>query len=188
MPQSFALSVVSNDAFREIFQSMTEGIVVINTEGNILVVNKVVEEMFGYETDELNGKNLEILLPERFRSGHLKHRLGFNENPSPRRMGLGRDLPALRKDGKEFPVEISLSHSQVSGKFIAIAFISDISLRKKSEEALKRSEEQLIVYASELERKVQARTEDLNLSIIKLEQEVIERKKAEEEVRKSLER
>ena len=188
MPQSFALSVVSNDAFREIFQSMTEGIVVINQEGNILVVNKVVEEMFGYDKDELNGKNLEILLPERYRSGHLKHRLGFNEHPSPRRMGLGRDLPARRKDGQEFPVEISLSHSQASGKFIAIAFISDISLRKKSEEALKRSEEQLIVYASELERKVQARTEDLNLSIIKLEREVIERKKAEEEVRKSLER
>jgi signal transduction histidine kinase len=103
-------------------------------------------------------------------------------------MGLGRDLPARKKNGLEFPVEISLSHSQSSGKFIAIAFISDISLRKKSEEAIKRSEEQLIVYASELEKKVQARTEDLNSTIEKLEREVTERKKAEEEVRKSLER
>ncbi|HLZ17070.1 MAG TPA: PAS domain-containing sensor histidine kinase [Cyclobacteriaceae bacterium] len=188
MTKPFALSVVSNEAFREIFQSMTEGIVVINQEGNILVVNRVVEEMFGYENDELNGKTLEILLPERYRGGHVKRRLGFNQDPSPRRMGLGRDLTALKKSGQEFPVEISLSHSQAGGIFIAIAFISDISQRKKSEEALKRSEEQLIVYASELEKKVQARTEDLNSTINKLEIEVTERKKAEEEVRKSLDR
>jgi PAS domain S-box-containing protein len=188
MPQSFALSVVSNEAFREIFQSMTEGIVVINQDGNILVVNKVVEEMFGYEKGELNGKTLEILLPERYRGGHLRHRMDFNQNPSPRRMGLGRDLPALKKNGQEFPVEISLSYSEASGKFIAIAFISDISWRKKSEEALKHSEEQLIIYASELEKKVLARTEDLNLSIKKLEWEVTERKKAEEEARRLLER
>jgi len=188
MTKPFALSVVSNEAFREIFQSMTEGIVAINQEGRILVVNRVVEEMFGYGKDELNGKILEILLPERYRGGHVTRRVGFNHDPSPRRMGLGRDLTALKKNGQEFPVEISLSHSDASGNFIAIAFISDISLRKKSEEALKRSEEQLIVYASELERKVQARTEDLNSTISKLENEVTERKKAEEEVRKSLEK
>src|SRR5579859_5715379 len=117
MTKPFALSVVSNEAFREIFQSMTEGIVVINQEGNILVVNRVVEEMFGYENDELNGKTLEILLPERYRGGHVKRRLGFNQDPSPRRMGLGRDLTALKKSGQEFPVEISLSHSQAGGIF-----------------------------------------------------------------------
>jgi len=167
---------------------MTEGIVAINRDGSILVVNRVVEEMFGYNKDELNGKNLEILLPARYRSGHVRHRTGFINNPAPRRMGLGRDLTALKKDGQEFPVEISLSHSHAGGSFIAIAFISDISLRKKSEEALKRSEEQLIVYASELEKKVEARTEDLNSTIEKLEREVTERKKAEDEVRKMLER
>ncbi len=186
MPKSFNLSVVSNEAFREIFQSMTEGIVVINREGEILVVNRVVEQMFGYDNDELNGKNLELLLPERFRGGHIKHRLSFNKNPSPRRMGFGRDLSALNKNGEEFPVEISLSYSEAMGNFIAIAFISDISWRKNSEQALKQSEEQLIVYASELEKKVQTRTEDLNETIKKLENEVNERKKAEEEVRKLL--
>jgi PAS domain S-box-containing protein len=188
MAESFALSVVTNEAFREIFQSMTEGIVVIDQDGNILVVNSVVEEMFLYNKDELNGKKLEILLPERYRGGHLMHRMGFNQNPSPRRMGQGRDLTALRKNGKEFPVEISLSYSRANNNFIAIAFISDISARKKAEEALKQSEEQLIVYASELEKKVQARTEDLKTSIQKLEREVVERIKAEEEARKSLER
>jgi PAS domain S-box-containing protein len=188
MPQPFELSLISNEAFQEIFQSMTEGIVAINKEGTILVVNRIGEEMFGYEKNELNGKDLELLLPARYRQGHLKHLIGFSQNPTPRRMGLGRDLTALRKDGKEFPVEISLSSSTTNGKFIGIAFISDISWRKKVEEALKQSEEQLIIYASELEKKVQARTEDLNLSIEKLEREVVERKKAEAEVRKSLQR
>jgi PAS domain S-box-containing protein len=188
MSKSFKLSVLSNEAFREIFQSMTEGIVAINKEGEILVVNPIVEQMFGYEKDELNGQNLEVLLPERYRGRHTKHRMGFNNDPSPRRMGFGRDLSALKKNGQEFPVEISLSYSEAKSNFIAIAFISDISWRKNSEMALKQSEEQLIVYASELEKKVQARTEDLNLSIKKLESEVFERKKAEEEIRKLLAR
>jgi PAS domain S-box-containing protein len=188
MSKSFQLSVLSNEAFREIFQSMTEGIVAINKEGEILVVNHIVEQMFGYEKDELNGQNLEVLLPERYRGKHIEHRMGFNNNPSPRRMGFGRDLSARRKNGQEFPVEISLSYSEAKSNFIAIAFISDISWRKKSEMALKQSEEQLIVYASELEKKVQTRTEDLNLSIKKLESEVFERKKAEEEISKLLAR
>lgn len=148
MPQSFALSVVSNDAFREIFQSMTEGIVVVNRDGSILVVNKVVEEMFGYDTGDLNGKNLEILLPERYRSGHLKHRLGFNEAPSPRRMGLGRDLPALKKDGQEFPVEISLSHSE--------ATLAYNSVRQRIAEALLK-----LTSANNQVDKIQVSREDL---------------------------
>ncbi len=188
MKESIDLLNISNEAFQEIFRSMTEGIVVINETGKILVVNRIAEEMFKYESGELTGKNLEILLPHRYRNGHVKHMMGFNRNPSPRKMGLGRDLSALTKDGAEFPVEISLSSSNTNGRFIAIAFISDISWRKKTEEALKQSEEQLIVYASELEKKVQSRTEDLNASIEKLEREVIDRKRAEEEARKALEK
>jgi PAS domain S-box-containing protein len=184
----FELSAVSNDAFREIFQSMTEGIIVVDRTGQILVGNPIAEEMFGYTAKELTGMQLEKLLPERYRNKHLSFRADFNSTPAPRRMGMGRDLSALKKNGTEFPVEISLSYSQTGGNFIAIAFITDISLRKKAEEALKQGEEQLIVYAAELEKKVAARTEDLNASIKNLEKEVKERKKAEEEARKSLEK
>ena len=180
--------LITNEAFREIFQSMSEGIIMVDTQGKIVVANPVAEQLFGYATDELTGLTMEELLPARYRSGHVNFRSAFNSNPFPRRMGAGRDLTALRRDGSEFPVEISLSFTKVKSELLVMAFISDISMRKKTEDALKRSEEQLIVYAVELEKKVEMRTEALNNSILKLEEEVIERKKAEEEVRKSLEK
>jgi signal transduction histidine kinase len=101
-------------------------------------------------------------------------------------MGMGRDLVARRKDGSEFPVSVSLSYTVIEGEIMVMAFISDMSERKRAEEALKKSEEQLLVYASELEKKVQSRTEDLNSMIKELEKEVKVRKKAEEEARKAL--
>ena len=188
MINPFELSAVSNDAFREIFQSMTEGIIVVDKVGKVLVGNPIAEEMFGYSKEELVGIQLENLLPERYRNKHLSFRDDFNKKPAPRRMGMGRDLSALKKDGTEFPVEISLSFSKTGGTFIAIAFITDISLRKKAEDALKQGEEQLIVYAAELEKKVAARTEDLNASIKNLENEIKERKRAEDDARKALEK
>lgn len=179
---------VDSDAFREIFVSMSEGIIIVDEVGRIVIANPVSEQIFGYQADGLTGVNLEELLPARYRSRHVNFREGFNRNPEPRRMGFGRDLKALRKDGSEFPVEISLSFTRVKGQLLVMAFISDISQRKKAEEALKRSEEQLLVYAAELERKVEARTHALNDTISRLEKEVRERKKAEEEVRKAFER
>jgi PAS domain S-box-containing protein len=179
-------SIVSDEAFREIFHSMSEGIIMVDEDGVIKIANSVAEQIFGYEHSELNGLLLENLLPQRYRGGHVNFRRAFSADPSPRRMGFGRDLTALKKDGSEFPVEISLSYTKMKGSLLVMAFISDISQRKKAEDALKRSEEQLIVYATELEKKVELRTEALNQSILTLEREVAERKKAEEEVRKSL--
>lgn len=179
---------ITNEAYKEIFQSMSEGIIMVGTDGRIVVANPVAEQLFGYSKDELNHVMLEKLLPERYRGGHINFRHAFNSNPLPRRMGAGRDLTALRKDGSEFPVEISLSFTKVKSDLLIMAFISDISWRKKTEDALKRSEEQLIVYAAELEKKVEMRTQALNNTIIKLENEVTERKKAEEEARRSLEK
>jgi PAS domain S-box-containing protein len=183
-----SIPFASNDAFREIFQSMSEGIIMVNESGKIILSNPVAESLFGYNKNELNGLTMENLLPKRYHGNHSKLRAGYNSHPEPRRMGVGRDLTALRKDGSEFPVEISLSFTRLQGQLLVMAFVSDISQRKKSEEALKRSEEQLIVYAAELEKKVQLRTEALNSSIQELEEEVKERKKAEEEAHKALEK
>jgi PAS domain S-box-containing protein len=182
------LQITSNDTFREIFQGSAEGIIMVNREGTILLANPVSETMFGYAYGELIGKSLEALLPPRFRGTHTHLRKSFNEHPSPRRMGVGRDLMAVRQDGSEFPVEVSLSYKESKGDLLIMAFIIDITERKKAEEALKSSEEQLLLYAAELERKVQARTEALNRSVHELEKEVEVRKKAEEEARKALEK
>jgi PAS domain S-box-containing protein len=183
-----SIPFASNDAFREIFHSMSEGIIMVDESGKIILSNPVAETLFGYQKNELNGLTMECLVPERYRGNHSHLRSGFNAHPEPRRMGIGRDLTALRKDGSEFPVEISLSFTRLEDQLLVMAFVSDISQRKKSEEALRRSEEQLIVYAAELEKKVQKRTEALNSSIQELEEEVKERKRAEEEAHKALEK
>lgn len=188
MRVNLSKSLVTDAAFREIFHSMSEGIVMVDVEGIIVAANPVAEDIFGYEKGQLTGLRLEQLLPQRYRGRHVDFRKGFNAHPEPRRMGIGRDLTAIRRDGREFPVEISLSYTQAAGKLLVMAFVSDITARKKSEEALKRSEEQLIVYAAELEKKVQSRTEALHKTIRELEVEVNERRKAEEETRKSLAR
>lgn len=167
---------------------MSEGVLVVDEAGKIVMANLIAEQMFGYLNDELSDEPLENLLPERYRGRHMMFRKGFNSNPEPRRMGLGRDLTALRKDGSEFPIEISLSFTKLKGKLLVMAFISDISKRKQAEDAVKRSEEQLAVYAAELERKVRARTEALNKTIAELEREVQERKRAEEEAKNALEK
>jgi len=178
----------SNETFQQIFQSSVEAIIMVDHHGVILLANPVSEQMFGYEKNSLIGLSVEDLLPEQMRSRHVDYRKGFTAHPEPRPMGMGRDLTAKRKDGSQFPVAVSLSYTMVNDEVLVMAFISDITERKKAEEALKHSEEQLLVYASELERKVQSRTEDLNSTITALEKEIHVRKKAEEEARKALDR
>jgi PAS domain S-box-containing protein len=182
------MSFLSSETFRQIFQSSVEAIIMVDQRGKILLANPVSERMFGYEKDSLIGLVVEDLLPEHMRAKHVDYRKTFSAHPEPRPMGMGRDLIAKRRDGSQFPVSVSLSYTLVDGEVLVMAFISDISERKKSEEALKRSEEQLLVYASELEKKVQSRTEDLNSTITALEKEVQVRKKAEDEARKALDR
>ncbi|HEU5146655.1 MAG TPA: PAS domain-containing sensor histidine kinase [Chryseosolibacter sp.] len=178
----------SNETFRQIFQSSVEAIIMVDKSGTIQLANPVSERMFGYERDGLLGLLIEDLLPDHLRKRHIAYRHEFNANPEPRPMGMGRDLIAKRRDGSEFPVAVSLSYTKINGELMVMAFVSDVTERKRADEALRRSEEQLLVYASELEKKVQSRTEDLNRTINALEKEVIVRKRAEEEARKALER
>ena len=83
-----SIPLVDSDTFREIFQSMSEGIIIVNESGQIVIANPVAEQMFGYEKDGLNGMDLEILLPQRYRGRHMTFRQGFYEHPEPRRMDL----------------------------------------------------------------------------------------------------
>jgi len=119
--------------FRSLMEEAHDGIVIVNDKGIIEFANNNLKNWFGYALDEIVGKPLEILVPERYRAMHIGHRFQYMSNPTPRPMGLGIDLFAVRKDGSEFPVDISLSPIEVEGGTSVAAFIRDLSDRKRSE-------------------------------------------------------
>ena len=130
----------SEAKFRGFVESAPDGIVVVNQQGRIVMVNAQVGQMFGYRPEELSGQPLETLLPERFRSRHAGHFQKFFSAPRPRPMGTGLELSARRKNGREFPVEITLSPVATEAGLVVFSAIRDITERKEAEAALRRSE------------------------------------------------
>lgn len=169
--------IQDEEKFKAIFQNASLGILVINQFGNITLANDFLISEFGYENlDELIGKKMEILIPARYRDQHVNDRDQFIDHPSSRPMGMGRDLYGITKDGREIPVEISLStYTDDKGTF-SIAFISDITARIKAQSILRQQRLQLAAMNKEmetlnqeLERKVAARTAILQDTLEKLE-------------------
>jgi len=159
--------------FEALFNNAIIGIVLTNQAGEIMLVNQFAEDQFGYTGKELVGKPVELLIPHKFRGRHEGHRQNFYHHPQTRMMGEGRDLYALRKDGTEFPAEVSLSHYEFEGKNYVIALIVDITLRKKGEESIQRQNE-------ELEKLVNERTCMLQDAYLALEKSDAELKLAYE--------
>lgn len=155
--------------YKSIYENCEEGIIVANKLGVITMANDSAHNIFKYEKGELETKTINSLVPSTSHQNHNQDIKNYHANPSPRKMGVGRDLKGLKKDGEEFPVEISLSTVKINGEIHSMAFIIDISSRKKMEEELKKSEKQLILYASELEERVKFRREQLDQSMLALE-------------------
>lgn len=123
----------SERRFRGLLEAAPDGMVIIDLQGNIVMVNAQTEKLFGYRRDELMGEPVELLVPERFRDTHPFHRKQYGKNPQPRPMGADLELYALRKDETEFPVEISLSPMETEEDNLIIAAIRDITERKHAE-------------------------------------------------------
>ena len=128
---------LSDAVFRALIDSAPDAMIVVNTDGLIVFANLQAEEQFGYPRAQLLQKPIEILIPERFRGDHRGHRRGFITRPQLRPMGAGLDLFGLRKDGAEFPVEISLSPIQTEAGLLVASAIRDITGRKREERKFK---------------------------------------------------
>src|SRR5438477_7629821 len=119
--------------FRDLLESAPDAMVIMDELGRLILVNKQTEKLFGYSRKELLGAPVEILIPDRFKQGHPAHRQGYFRDPKSRPMGPGLELYGRRKDGSEFPAEISLSPLRTKEGTFATAAIRDVSDRRKVE-------------------------------------------------------
>lgn len=168
-----------------LFAYATEGIILVDRAGKIVLANPFAEKMFGFTQQEMIGQPIEILIPDEVRDKHVQHREIFHQNPLNRAMGAGRDLYAKRKDGTVFPVEVSLSYYTLNGEVFVIAFLIDITIRKHNEEIQRMQREELQRVSDEirklnigLEQKVEDRTMMLRETLAQLERSKADLEKA----------
>ena len=133
----------SEEKFRLAIESSPSGMVMVDQKGKIVLVNSQTETLFGYHRGDLIGQTMEILVPDRFRDAHPRHRTDYSAHLQARPMGSGRDLYGLRKDGTEFPVEIGLNPIETEEGTWVLSAIVDITERKRAEEERKRHEAQM---------------------------------------------
>ncbi len=141
----------SIDQFRRLLESAPDAIVIVNQTHEITILNSQAERMFGYTREELLGKSVDQLVPDRFRAGHARHRARFMNDKGMRPMATGQDLYGLRKDGTEFAVDISLSPLETETGTLVTAVIRDVTQRKEAAERLRDSEERFRQVAENIE-------------------------------------
>jgi PAS domain S-box-containing protein len=130
----------AEETIRALLETAAQAIVTVNNAGRMELVNAATEQMFGYTREEMLGQPLEMLIPAQLRDVHEQHRAGYFARPRTRPMGIGLDLAGRRKDGREFPVEVSLSYITSENGVAAVSVITDITERKLAEERQRETE------------------------------------------------
>jgi len=175
------ISTRTTELFNALLESAPDAMLVVDERGIILLANSQTEKLFGYSREELIGQTVEKLMPARFRAAHANHRGQFFSTPRLRPMEAGLDLYALRRDGSEFPVEISLNPIAAEGRSLVTSSIRDISHRRRAEQELRRAYD-------ELDRRVLQRTAELEKATAELRARIDLHEHTENELRQSEER
>ncbi|WP_308993016.1 PAS domain-containing sensor histidine kinase [Mariniflexile litorale] len=165
------------DVFKVLFEAVSEGVIVVDSQQKIVATNASAEHMFGYTKSELVNRELDILIPQKYHATHGAHVDGFMKQKESRQMGRGRDLYGARKDGASFPVEAGLNPLEINGGSYVMALVIDISIRKQQELQLQELNMQL-------EKKVKERTKELSSTVEALRTVNIER---DAEIKKRIE-
>ncbi len=178
----------NKDIFNILFETASEGIIVVNSEQVVVASNNAASAIFGYEKDELIGKELDVLIPKDYHHIHHKHVKNFIENGENRQMGHGRDLFGVKKDGSLFPVEAGLNPFDLDGERYVMSLVIDISVRRETQRQIRELNTQL-------EEKIKVRTSELSDSVEKLqkanldlEMEIKRRKEAERKIKDALQK
>jgi PAS domain S-box-containing protein len=137
---------------RLLLETATQGIVLVDAQATIVTANRALEAMFGWAPGELIGQSIECLVPPSVRAAHVRHRTGYFAAPGPRPMGVNIELFGQRKDGSTFPLEVSLNHVATASGGHAIAFVTDITERKRAEAALQERRVELEHHTAQLSR------------------------------------
>lgn len=171
----------NKDIFGVLFESVAEGIIVVNKKQIIVASNASANKLFRYKPGELKGQHLNVLVPKTSNTPHENYAGHFVKYGDSRQMGHGRDLYGLRKDNTKFPVEIGLNPFEIDGDKYVMAMVIDISVRKEHQR-------QILELNNALERKIEQRTNELRSTVLDLKEEINRRHKAESKIKASLEK
>lgn len=183
LPQALRVSSDAQRLFGALLESAPDAMLIVDERGAILLANSQTEKLFGYSHDELIGQSVEKLLPERYRDAHSRHRDRFFSTPRLRPMGEGLDLYGMRRDGSEFPLEISLNPIATGGGILVTSSIRDVSERKRAEQELRHAyaklDQRVLERTAELEKLTTALLQRIGLH----EQTVSDLRQSEERFR-----
>jgi len=176
----------SDNIFNLLFQGISEGVLVVNEDQIIAEVNKSVAEIFGYAENELRGLHLNTLIPTSVHVKHDDYFRAFIKRGESRKMGIGKDLFGIRKDGSKFPVEAGLNPFSIGNTKYVMAILTDITVRKKAEKEIKDLNNHLEIKVEQRTEELEKAIDQLKFSNKELQQEVNKRKRAEAEMKNAL--